>query len=111
MQQRTWHHSESPDGLPTAATYRLGCRCDDCGAAYRAYLAAYRASRTSRNTDGTRTYHTHVGQPSPRTARKYRCTHPRCLHLAGLYLDHRGIVRHAGTGRPADGFTTTAAAS
>lgn len=113
MEQRTWHHSENPEGEPSAATYRLGCRCTACSNAYRTYLAAYRArqSSTMKNSDGTKVYHNHVGQPSRSTARRHRCTHPRCLYLAGLYLDRDGTVRHRGTDARADGFALPATAA
>lgn len=95
MEQRAWHHSESPEGEPSAAARRLGCKCDDCRTAHIAYMRMYHKNRipAQENANGTTVYHSHKGQPSDTTARRWGCIHPRCLYLAGLYLDTDGIVR------------------
>lgn len=99
IENRNWVHDEAPEGKPSAAAYRLGCRCSDCKEANAVYMRAYRARRVAHveNTDGTTVYHSHVGQPSKRTARKHLCIHPRCLDLAGLALTD-GVVVNAATG-------------
>lgn len=99
MNTREWIHNETPEGKPSAAAARLGCKCPACREALREYLRAYRASRVAQveNFDGTAMYHTHKGQPSKRTARKFDCVHPRCLSLAGLRLID-GAVCDAVTG-------------
>jgi len=95
MDQRLWNHGELGDGKPSAAAARLGCRCGECRTALRDYLAAYKQRQVpiQANEDGTALYHTHKGQPSSRTARGWGCAHPRCLYLAGLYLDDEYVVR------------------
>jgi len=97
---RKWTHDESPELKPSAATYRLGCRCYECKAANSTYMAAYRAKQVeaAENLDGTAVYHSHLGQPSKRTARKWMCIHPRCLALAGLAMTPEGAVVDAVTG-------------
>jgi hypothetical protein len=90
---REWSHTESPKGVPSASAYRLGCRCPECYEANKAYQAAYRARRQlARKEDHTTEYHSHVGQPSKRTAVKWQCVHPRCLELAELQIDAEGNV-------------------
>jgi hypothetical protein len=97
---RMWTHHESPEGKPSAAAYRLGCRCAACVEANAVYMRDYRARRVieKANTDGTAFYHSHVGQPSKRTSRTHMCVHPRCLDMAGLRLDENGVVCDAATG-------------
>jgi hypothetical protein len=100
IENRNWTHDENPEAKPSAATYREGCRCDGCKEANSAYMRAYRAKRVreAEAKDGTSIYHTHAGQPSKRTSRKWLCIHPRCLKLAGLALNAEGAVVSASTG-------------
>lgn len=95
MEQRTWHHDETPLAKASAAAYRTGCKCEDCYSLYWEYIHDYRTATNAlrENGDGTTAYHVHRGQPSATTARKWGCIHPRCLNLAGLYLDQEGDVR------------------
>ena len=102
---REWTHEESPEGLPSASTARLGCKCSECRAAWREYISAYRRSRQKEAG-----LHSHRGQPSKRTARRWRCTHPRCLDLAGLTVTADGTVVNLSTGRPDPFFAKAAAA-
>lgn len=97
--ERVWVHNEAPEGKPSAAAYRIGCRCSECKEANAQYMRDYRARRvdTKENKDGTAFYHSHKGQPSKRTARNHLCVHPRCLSLAGLTLVD-GVVYNAATG-------------
>ena len=97
---RNWTHDEMPEGKPSAAAYRLGCRCGECSEQNSIYMRDYRASRVAEkaNTDGTATWHSHTGQPSKRTAQTHLCVHPRCLALAGLRLDDQGVVINLVTG-------------
>ena len=99
IEDRQWIHEEAPEGQPSAAAYRLGCRCQECKNANAAYMRAYREQRVAQkeNKDGTTVYHSHNGQPSRRTARRHHCIHPRCLALAGLRLE-AGVVVDATTG-------------
>lgn len=99
IENRDWIHAEAPEGQPSAAAYRLGCRCAQCREANAAYMRAYREQRVAQkeNTDGTTVYHSHNGQPSKRTARRHHCIHPRCLNLAGLAL-RDGVVVDAVSG-------------
>lgn len=94
IENRDWIHAEAPEGKPSAAAYRLGCRCSGCREANSAYMKAYRAKRVQdkQNEDGTTVYHSHNGQPSKRTARKWMCIHPRCLDMAGLMLLNGAVV-------------------
>ena len=46
----------------------------------------------AKNDKHTTEYHSHVGQPSKRTAVKWKCVHPHCLALAGLRMDADGNV-------------------
>ena len=89
MNQRVWSHTETPTGKPSAAAYRTGCKCEDCRQANITYMRLYHAriAALEDNADGTVVYHVHKGAPSRTTAIKWGCTHPRCLHLAGLYFD------------------------
>lgn len=89
MEQRTWTHEETPLGVPSAAAYRTGCKCDACREANIAYMKAYHARLVALedNEDGTTFYHAHKGAPSTTTAVKWGCIHPRCLNLGSLYLD------------------------
>ena len=89
MEQRTWTHEETPNGVPSAAAYRTGCKCEACREANIKYMQAYHARKVvlEDNADGTIFYHCHKGAPSSSTAIKWGCTHPRCLKLAGLYFD------------------------
>jgi len=108
---RQWTHDESPEMVPSAATYRLGCRCAECSEANRLYMQAYRAARVQHieRPDGTTQYHAHKGQPSKRTARAHLCIHPRCLDLAGLTLVE-GVIRDKATGAIDATFGIVAAA-
>jgi len=112
--QRAWTHEESPTGQPSASARRLGCPCDACRQLHIAYMKAYRQGRVADegNTDGTTVYHNHKGQPSPRTATRWGCRHPRCLNLAGLYIDHERIIRRRtdDTPAPASGIPAEPAA-
>ena len=83
---RLWTHDESPLGKPTAATYRLGCRCEECCEANRVYLRDWRTRQQhkKKDSDGGLVYHTHIGRPSAKTAKRWECRHPRCLAMAGL---------------------------
>ena len=111
-EKRIWVHEEAPEGRPSAAAARLGCKCNDCKEALREYLRAYRASRVQHmeNPDGTTVYHSHKGQPSKGTARRHLCIHPRCLDLAGLSLVN-GVVINNTTGQPDATFGAVAAAA
>jgi hypothetical protein len=95
LDQRQWTHEELPEARPSAAAYRLGCRCAECSTAHAAYQAAWRARRVQNEerTDGTPEYHNHQGKPSPTTARRWGCAQASCLAMAGLYLDPMGVVR------------------
>jgi hypothetical protein len=95
LDQRQWTHSELPEARPSAAAYRLGCRCDACCTANREYMRAWRARRVqnAERPDGTAEYHNHQGKPSPTTARRWGCAQASCLAMAGLYLDPLGVVR------------------
>lgn len=108
---RNWTHEESPEAKPSAAAYRLGCRCPDCRLANSEYMRHYRASRVDQveNPDGTTMYHSHIGQPSKRTARKHMCIHPRCLDMAGLMILNGAVVNKA-TSIVDDTFGTVMAA-
>lgn len=101
IETRNWIHLESPEGVPSASAARLGCKCPECKEALREYLRAYRARRVAEKerADGTAVYHSHIGQPSKKTARKHLCIHPRCLDLAGLVLVE-GVIRDRVTGAP-----------
>jgi hypothetical protein len=102
---RNWTHEESPEGKPSASAYRLGCRCGDCCDANKAYQAAYRARRVlARTQTGNTEYHSHIGQPSKRTAKKWKCVHPQCLSLAGLAIDANGWVVDMTTGARQEAF-------
>lgn len=103
---RAWVHAEAPDGRPSAAAYRTGCRCAACCGMYREYLREYRRSVAAarEHPDGTAVYHTHRGRPGSGTALRWGCTHPRCLALGGLVLDGAGVVRDAVSGAAAEGF-------
>ncbi len=94
IENRQWTHEESPQGQPSAAAYREGCRCQACKDANAAYMRTYRAQRVAQavNPDGTTVYLNHPGQPSKRTARRHHCIHPRCLDLAGLMLLNGAVV-------------------
>lgn len=97
---RVWTHSESPEGKPTASTYRLGCRCADCYEANKAYQRAYRNRKVlAIKENNTTEYHSHVGQPSKRTAVKWKCIHPHCLKLAGLEMTPEGLVVDSVSGK------------
>ena len=111
IENRDWIHAEAPEGKPSAAAYRLGCRCSECREANAAYMRAYRMSRVAQaeNKDGTTVYHSHNGQPSKRTARRWACIHPRCLNLAGLEL-RDGVVVDPVTGVADATFGAIAAA-
>lgn len=97
---RMWVHAELPEGVAGRPGYQLGCRCPDCTEANKQYMREYRArmQHAKQRHDGTAEYHTHKGQPSKRTARKWGCTHSQCLSKAGLTLDEQGIVRVIATG-------------
>lgn len=99
MEQRAWTHDESPEALPSAAAYRLGCRCDDCRKANSEYMKAYRRRKVPMEVRAANTpkYHTHKGKPSPLTARNWGCAHDACLAMAGLFLDGDGVVRDTAT--------------
>jgi len=105
-EQRTWHHDETPTGQPSAAAYRTGCKCDECRTLHNTYMRLYHQKRVDEeeSTDGTTVYHNHKGRPSPRTATRWGCRHPRCLHLAGLYIDHRGTIRRRTGDTPEPAF-------
>ena len=105
--QRAWTHNEMPGGKPSAAARRLGCKCEECRQLQIAYMKEYRKSKvpTIDNEDGTTFYHSHKGQPSATTARTWGCIHPRCLKLAGLYLDGE-VVRLRSDDTAADEFGT-----
>jgi hypothetical protein len=92
---RQWTHHEMPDGKPSRAAYNLGCPDDECKAANTAYIAAWRKKRQHALTqpDASGTYHTHQGQPSRRTAKRWHCRHARCLSLAGWTIDAEGVIR------------------
>ena len=107
MEQRSWTHEETPSGLPSAAAYRTGCKCEACRQANIAYMQAYHARQVALedNSDGTTFYHAHKGQPAANTAKKWGCIHPRCLNLAGLYFDAATAqVRYKADDTVADGF-------
>ena len=89
MEQRKWTHEETPNKVPSAAAYRTGCKCEDCRQANIIYMKLYHGNRVPLvdNADGTTFYHSHKGQPSGNTAKKWGCIHPRCLNLGGLYYD------------------------
>ena len=108
LEQREWTHTESPNGVPSASAYRLGCRCSDCHTEYWNYIRDYRSTSNvlRENGDGTTYYHCHKGQPSATTARKWGCIHPRCLNLAGLYLDPEGTVKNRVTDAIEEDFGT-----
>jgi len=97
---REWVHAELPEGIAGRPGYQLGCRCSGCTEANREYMRQYRARRQHETTrsDGTLEFHTHKGQPSKRTARRWGCTHSECLRRAGLRLSEEGIVVDAVTG-------------
>lgn len=97
---RMWVHEELPEGVAGRPGYQLGCRCPGCTEANRIYMREYRArmQHAKQRTDGTAEYHSHKGQPSKRTARKWGCTHTMCLSKAGLRLDEHGVVVDAVTG-------------
>lgn len=99
-EQRQWTHEESPRGVPSASAYRLGCRCGNCTEMYRNYMKEYRRNKVpiQQNPDETAFYHTHKGQPSSNTARRWGCSHPRCLSLADLHLNEDGVVVDDATG-------------
>lgn len=99
MEQRNWTHEELPEGIPSAAAYRLGCRCDSCREKNSTYMKAYRRRKVPMEArrNGTPAYHSHKGKPSPLTARNWGCPHEVCLAMAGLFLDADGIVRHVVT--------------
>lgn len=95
LEGRMWVHEELPEGVAGRPGYQLGCRCGGCTAANATYMREYRArmQHNKQRMDGTAEYHSHKGQPSKRTARKWGCTHTMCLSKAGLYLDDQGVVR------------------
>lgn len=97
---RNWTHEESPTGQPSAASYRTGCRCTECYEANRTYQRAYRARKVlATNKENTTDYHSHVGQPSKRTAVRWKCIHPHCLAMAGLTMGADGQVHDLVTGK------------
>jgi hypothetical protein len=104
--QRTWHHSETPQGKASAAAYRTGCPCEECRQLHIDYMKSYHQGQVANmdDADGTTTYHAHKGQPSNRTAIKWGCLHPRCLNLAGLYIDPDNTVRWKADGTVAAKF-------
>lgn len=107
MEQRRWTHEESPNGVPSASAFRLGCKCEDCRQANIKYMQAYHARKVALedNPDGTTHWHSHKGAPSASTAKKWGCIHPRCLKLAGLYYNAAtGEVRYRADDTVADGF-------
>jgi hypothetical protein len=106
VEQREWVHTETPTGKPSAAAYRTGCRCEECQVKYREYQRDWRRNRVALATDGEGAvqHHCHKGPPSPRTAVRWGCVHPRCLELAGLVVDDAGMVRRAGSSVAAPNF-------
>lgn len=97
---RQWVHQELPEGVAGRPGYQLGCRCAECVEANRVYMREYRARRqhNKQREDGTAEYHTHKGQPSKRSARRWGCTHSQCLSKAGLRLNEEGVVVDVVTG-------------
>lgn len=111
--ERMWVHAELPEGVAGRPGYQLGCRCPGCTEANKEYMREYRARmvHAAHRGDGTAEYHSHKGQPSKRSARKWKCTHIMCLSKAGLYLDEHGVVRDIATKIADSTFIEVAVAS